>query len=165
MLAVDGTDDAVATARAICERPLALYMFSEDKRATEKVLRECTSGGAAVNTALEHLMNIHLPFGGIGESGMGAYHGKRTFDCFTHSKAVLIKTNYLDIPSRYPPYNAFDAALLEWVQYPYPAWQLRIAKYVGLLLLLLWARSKLPTKAEFKMKLMVWAMKFMQPRG
>ena len=68
-----------------------------------------------------------------------------------------------------PAYFAFAAdriyRLLEWVQYPYPAWQLRIAKYAGLLLLLLWARSKLPTKAEFKMKLMVWAMKFMQPRG
>merc|ERR1711988_918983 len=66
------------------EKPLALYVFSQDKQFTEKVLSECTSGGAAVNTALEQLANKEAPFGGVGASGMGAYHGKKGFDEFSH---------------------------------------------------------------------------------
>jgi aldehyde dehydrogenase (NAD+) len=74
------------------EKPLALYVFSQDKRFTEKVLSECTSGGAAVNTALEQLANKEAPFGGVGASGMGAYHGKKGFDEFSHHRTILYKT-------------------------------------------------------------------------
>ena len=164
MIRYGSLDDVIAH---VCdgEKPLSLYCFTTNGGVRNRVLTETSSGSVNINDVIMHMSNHLLPFGGVGQSGMGAYHGKRTFDCFTHSKAVLIKTNYLDIPSRYPPYNGFDVQLLEWVQYPYPAWQLRIAKYVGLLLLLLWARSKLPTKQEFKMKMMLWAMKFMQRRN
>ena len=164
MIRYGSLDDVIAHVNDH-EKPLSLYCFTTDGAVRDRVLAETSSGSVNINDVIMHMSNHLLPFGGVGQSGMGAYHGKRTFDCFTHQKAVLIKTNYLDIPSRYPPYNGFDAALLEWVQYPYPAWQLRIAKYVGLLMLLLWARSKLPTKQEFKMKLMMMAMKFMQPRS
>merc|ERR1711907_587938 len=71
---------------------LALYIFSQDKRFTEKVLSECTSGGAAVNTALEQLANKEAPFGGVGASGLGAYHGKKGFDEFSHHRTILYKT-------------------------------------------------------------------------
>ncbi len=90
------------------EKPLSLYCFTTDGEVRDRVLAETSSGSVNINDVIMHMSNHLLPFGGVGQSGMGAYHGKRTFDCFTHQKAVLIKTNYLDIPSRYPPYNGFD---------------------------------------------------------
>jgi len=74
------------------ERPLALYVYSQDKVFTEKVLHECTSGGAGVNDSLGQLMNKEAPFGGTGASGMGKYHGKFGFDEFSHFRTVLYKT-------------------------------------------------------------------------
>jgi len=74
------------------ERPLALYVFSQDKQFQERVLSECTSGGAAINTAVEHVANKEAPFGGTGASGMGKYHGKDGFDEFSHYRTVLYKT-------------------------------------------------------------------------
>jgi len=73
------------------ERPLALYVFSQDKRFQERVLHECESGGACVNTAFEHLANKEAPFGGTGSSGMGRYHGKFGFDEFSHHRTILYK--------------------------------------------------------------------------
>jgi len=64
------------------------------------VLSETSSGGACVNECILHLSNPLLPFGGVGKSGMGSYHGKRSFDTFSHNKSVLIKTNYLDVFAR-----------------------------------------------------------------
>jgi aldehyde dehydrogenase (NAD+) len=74
------------------EKPLALYVFSQDTVSQERVLHECTSGGACVNTALEQLANKEAPFGGVGASGMGAYHGKKGFDEFSHHRTILYKT-------------------------------------------------------------------------
>lgn len=74
------------------EKPLALYVFSQDRTFQETVLHECTSGGASVNTALEQLANKEAPFGGVGASGMGAYHGKKGFDEFSHHRTILYKT-------------------------------------------------------------------------
>ncbi len=86
-------------------KPLALYVFSDDKEALDYVLRETSSGGACTNDVVAHLSVPDLPFGGVGPSGMGAYHGKAGFDAFSHRKSVLHKSTYLDVALRYPPYN------------------------------------------------------------
>merc|ERR1712032_823445 len=82
-------EDAIEKVNAICARPLALYVYSEDTAVTDKVLNGTLSGGVAVNTCFEQLLNANLPFGGVGASGMGAYHGKHGFDEFTHKRSVL----------------------------------------------------------------------------
>merc|ERR1719253_196175 len=95
------------------ERPLALYVFSQDKAFQERALRECTSGGAAINTALEQIANKQAPFGGIGASGMGKYHGKDGFDEFSHYRTVLYKTgsNPTLPPIESQPAWLYDVAL------------------------------------------------------
>ena len=70
-----------------------------------RVLRETSSGGAVMNDCLVHLSNSNLPFGGVGNSGLGSYHGHQSFKVFSHRKSVVVKTNYLDLPVRYPPYT------------------------------------------------------------
>ena len=86
------------------EKPLAMYVFTEDQAVSEQVLAETTAGGVNVNDTMMHLSNPFLPFGGVGKSGMGSYHGKFSFDSFTHSKAVLKKTTDSDSKKRYAPY-------------------------------------------------------------
>jgi aldehyde dehydrogenase (NAD+) len=98
----DGLDDAVALARRH-PNPLALYIFSKDRATQERLLAALPSGGACVNDTLTHMMNPRLPFGGIGESGMGAYHGKTGFDTFSHHRAVLRRGTWPDFRQRYPP--------------------------------------------------------------
>eukprot|EP01096_Ripella_sp_DP13-Kostka_P007156 TRINITY_DN2600_c0_g2_i1.p1 TRINITY_DN2600_c0_g2~~TRINITY_DN2600_c0_g2_i1.p1 ORF type:complete len:138 (+),score=53.56 TRINITY_DN2600_c0_g2_i1:1-414(+) len=106
LIPVDSIDDAL---NFIAERPkpLALYLFSASNKTQEYVLNSTTSGTAVVNDCLLQFTNSSLPFGGVGESGLGAYHGALTFDVFTHRKAVMISTsrNARDIPVRYPPYE------------------------------------------------------------
>jgi aldehyde dehydrogenase (NAD+) len=89
------------------EKPLALYVFTRKKATAEAVLNNTSSGGAAVNCAVMHLAVPDLPFGGVGPSGMGAYHGQAGFDCFSHTKSVFSKTTLVDPPVLYPPYTAF----------------------------------------------------------
>ena len=86
-------------------KPLALYFFSENKERQAKVLRETSSGGMCINETVMHLGVSSLPFGGVGDSGMGAYHGKTGFDTFSHHKSVLRKPFWLEFPIRYPPYQ------------------------------------------------------------
>merc|ERR1712151_349034 len=95
IIAVDNVDEAIEKANAICDRPLALYVYSEDPTVTNKVLNGTLSGGAAVNTCFEQLINANLPFGGVGASGMGSYHGKYGFDEFTHKRSVLHQDSFL----------------------------------------------------------------------
>lgn len=85
--------------------PLAFYLFTESKKVIKKILNECTFGGGCINDTIVHLSSAYLPFGGVGESGMGAYHGKASFDTFTHYRSVLHKSTKLDIKFRYAPYN------------------------------------------------------------
>jgi len=96
-------EDAVEKVNHICDQPLALYVFSEDKSATEYVLGNTTSGGACINTSLEHLLNHNLPFGGVGSSGYGSYHGKAGFDEFTHRRSVLHQDTTIMKGSSLPP--------------------------------------------------------------
>ncbi|MDD2622788.1 MAG: aldehyde dehydrogenase [Bacteroidales bacterium] len=87
------------------EKPLALYFFSKDKQAVHKILGQTSSGGICINDTIIHVANHRLPFGGVGNSGMGAYHGKYSFDTFTHKKATVVSSFSVDFPIKYPPYK------------------------------------------------------------
>jgi len=89
IVAVDSMEEAVAKCNSICDRPLALYVYSEDQKVTDMILGSTLSGGVSINTSLEHMTNMNMPFGGVGASGCGAYHGKAGFDEFTHRRAVF----------------------------------------------------------------------------
>lgn len=86
-------------------KPLALYFFSKDKQKQEQVLQETSSGGVSINDTIMHSTVDTLPFGGVGDSGIGGYHGKASFDTFSHYKSVLKKGFWLDQNWRYPPYK------------------------------------------------------------
>lgn len=85
------------------EKPLALYLFSRRHAAQELILDKVPFGGGCVNDTIIHLASDRLPFGGVGNSGMGGYHGKYSFDTFTHEKSIVSKANWLDLPVRYAP--------------------------------------------------------------
>ena len=85
--------------------PLALYVFSEDKDFSEDIITRFSFGGGCVNDTVSHVASNYLPFGGIGTSGMGSYHGKSSFDTFTHSKSIVKKSTKLDIKLAFPPYK------------------------------------------------------------
>lgn len=86
-------------------RPFALYFFSQSKKKQKMVLKLTSFGGGCINDTIMHIASLHLPFGGTESSGMGAYHGKATFDTFSHKKSIMKKSNLLDIKLRYPPYK------------------------------------------------------------
>jgi aldehyde dehydrogenase (NAD+) len=87
------------------EKPLALYIFSTNKSFIDELLHNYSFGGGCVNDTVVHLVNNRLPFGGVGHSGLGAYHGKLSFDIFSHKKAIVKRGTWLDLPIRYAPYN------------------------------------------------------------
>lgn len=87
------------------EKPLALYLFSRRSAAQELILSKVSFGGGCVNDTIIHLASDQLPFGGVGGSGMGGYHGKYSFDTFTHEKSIVSKGNWLDLPVRYAPFS------------------------------------------------------------
>jgi len=86
-------------------KPLALYLFSKSSQIHDQVIDATSSGGACINDVVMHLAVPDLPFGGVGASGMGAYHGRTSFNTFSHAKSVLTKSEHLDVPLRYPPYT------------------------------------------------------------
>ena len=92
--------------------PLALYFFSSDRAAQRRVMEEARFGGGCVNDTIIHLATSNLPFGGVGESGMGGYHGRAGFETFTHRKSVVDKKTWLDLPMRYPPYKKRSERLI-----------------------------------------------------
>lgn len=87
------------------EKPLALYLFSENQAHIRRVLRELSYGGGCINDVVIHLATSEMGFGGVGESGMGSYHGKSGFDAFSHHKSIVDKKTWLDLPMRYAPYD------------------------------------------------------------
>lgn len=97
-------DEALGIVRTF-EKPLACYVFSDSAQVQNRVLTELPFGGATVNDVVIHLANNHMGFGGVGNSGMGAYHGKVGFDCFTHYKSVLKKGTWVEVPVRIPPFG------------------------------------------------------------
>lgn len=102
VLEFDKLDDALALLRGK-PTPLALYVFTHDRATEARVLADARSGGACVNDVVSHMIGAGLPFGGLGESGMGAYHGRAGFDAFSHQRSVLRRATWVDLPFRYPP--------------------------------------------------------------
>jgi aldehyde dehydrogenase (NAD+) len=104
VLAVDGPAEAKSfiTARP---KPLALYVFAQKDDVIDDLIDNVSSGGACINQTLMHILPADLPFGGVGDSGMGAYHGKDGFDAFSHHKSVLRKPTKPDLKMLYPPYK------------------------------------------------------------
>jgi aldehyde dehydrogenase (NAD+) len=87
------------------EKPLSLYVFTEDKKFAQKIIKQYSFGGGCINDTVVHFSNKRLPFGGVGHSGIGAYHGSLSFDTFSHKKGIVKKANWLDLPMRYAPYK------------------------------------------------------------
>ena len=104
VLEYDDLGEAIAQINAR-PKPLALYIFSKDKAKQERVLRETSSGGVCINDTVMQVAMASLPFGGVGDSGIGSYHGKASFDTFSHYKSVLQKSFLLDLKWRYAPYQ------------------------------------------------------------
>jgi aldehyde dehydrogenase (NAD+) len=114
IIPVTSVDEAVTFVNSR-PHPLALYVFSEDKETVDRVLDRTTSGGVTVNGTLMHITNPNLPFGGVGESGMGAYHGKSSVRLFQHMKPVLKRGTRLDPSLAYPPYSDRKARIFRKV--------------------------------------------------
>ena len=87
------------------EKPLALYVFSDNRSFVRRMIEKYSFGGGTINDTTVHFADHHLPFGGVGHSGIGAYHGRYSFDTFSHKKGITRRYNWLDIPVRYAPYN------------------------------------------------------------
>ena len=104
-------DQAIAAVNAR-PHPLALYCFAEDKAVQRQVLDRCRFGGGCINDVVIHLATSAMPFGGVGESGMGCYHGKAGFAEFSHTRSIVDKKTRMDLPIRYQPYTARKEALL-----------------------------------------------------
>lgn len=112
VLRIRDVDEAISFVRAR-EKPLALYVFTADDAVAGKVLEETSSGGACVNGTVMHIGDSRMPFGGVGESGMGAYHGRSSFETFTHRKAVLKRGFRFDLKMMYPPYSKFGTKMVK----------------------------------------------------
>lgn len=100
------------------EKPLSFYIFSENKSFAKKLIKTYSFGGGCINDTVVHFSNKRLPFGGVGHSGIGAYHGQLSFDIFSHHKAIVKKANWLDLPMRYAPYKGKLATIkrvLDWI--------------------------------------------------
>ncbi len=87
------------------DKPLALYLFSSDKGQIKRITTELSYGGGCINDVVVHLSTSEMGFGGVGQSGMGSYHGKDGFDAFSHYKSIMDKKTWLDLPMRYQPYK------------------------------------------------------------
>ncbi len=104
VLIYDTLDEVIANINSM-PHPLALYLFSSSSNAKKRVTSQCSFGGGCVNDTIIHLATSEMGFGGFGESGMGAYHGKTGFDTFSHYKSIVDKKTWLDLPMRYQPYR------------------------------------------------------------
>lgn len=115
VITVESFDEALEIIRKR-PKPLAAYYFSKNSGNIEKFLTTTSSGGVSVNDTVMHLCSANLPFGGVGASGMGSYHGKASFQTFSHAKSVLIKNKYFDFPLRYLPYKNWKQKIFKIVQ-------------------------------------------------
>ena len=112
----DKLDDAIAYVKQF-EKPLALYIYSQNSDVQQKIMDELPFGGGCINESIMHVGQAQLPFGGVGESGIGAYHGQSSFETFSHYKSVLKKSTLMDMPIKYPPYKGHEGIikkLMNW---------------------------------------------------
>lgn len=107
ILTYDNLDDVIKEIKSH-DKPLALYIFSTDKKNIEKVHSSCSFGGGCINETDIHVITTAMGFGGVGESGMGQYHGKDGFDTFTHYTSIVDKKTWIDLGQRYQPYNKMN---------------------------------------------------------
>lgn len=115
VLTYDGRQDFISWVIRCVEEyphPLALYLFSEDKKSKRRILDQCHFGGGCINDTIIHLATSAMPFGGVGESGMGGYHGKTGFETFSHYRSIVDKKTWMDLPIRYQEYNERKEKLL-----------------------------------------------------
>ena len=96
------------------EKPLALYIFSNNLRIRKKILNNTTSGGVCINEPLMHIGNPNLPFGGVGNSGMGAYNGKTGFDTFSHKRSVMTRSFIFDVKQKYAPFTPSKTSFIKF---------------------------------------------------
>jgi acyl-CoA reductase-like NAD-dependent aldehyde dehydrogenase len=112
VLSVDSIDEAIDFVNKR-DKPLALYLFTKNSEVENEVLERTSSGGACINGTLLHIMDARMPFGGVGPSGMGAYHGRHTFETFSHRRSVLTRGTGFDPKIMYPPYSERVAKLMQ----------------------------------------------------
>ncbi len=105
ILTYSSMDELVGNLKKLPEHPLALYLFTSSEQVERQVLDNTQFGGGCINNTVMHVANPNLPFGGVGESGMGAYHGRNSFDVFSHQRSILKATTLFDIKFRYAPYK------------------------------------------------------------
>lgn len=113
ILVFDSLDEVIRRINSM-PHPLALYIFTSDKKTARKATARCGFGGGCINDTIIHLATSEMGFGGFGESGMGAYHGKTGFDTFTHYKSIVDKKTWIDLPMRYQPYRKGDEKLVRF---------------------------------------------------
>jgi|TARA_R100000479_G_scaffold33554_3_gene14060 aldehyde dehydrogenase (NAD+) len=112
VLSYSNLEEAISEVRKF-PKPLSCYVFTNNKKTKRKILNEISFGGGAINDAVMHISNPNLPFGGVGQSGIGNYHGKAGFDCFTHYKSILDKPTWLELPIKYSPHTKRK---LKWIK-------------------------------------------------
>ena len=113
ILVFDSLEEVIEKINAM-PHPLALYFFTSDKAAAKEVTSRCGFGGGCINDTIIHLATTGMGFGGFGESGMGAYHGKTGFDTFSHYKSIVDKKTWLDLPMRYQPYRKMHEKMVRF---------------------------------------------------
>ena len=111
VITYDSIDEAIDFINSR-EHPLALYLFSEDKSVQDRFLKTVPFGGGCINDTIIHLATSRMGFGGVGQSGMGSYHGKKSFETFSHEKSIVNKSTWIDLPFRYMPYSRFKDLLI-----------------------------------------------------
>ena len=113
VLVFDSLEEVISRVNSM-PHPLALYLFTSDKAAAKEITARCGFGGGCINDTIIHLATTEMGFGGFGESGMGAYHGKTGFDTFTHYKSIVDKKTWLDLPMRYQPYRQLHEKMVRF---------------------------------------------------
>ena len=113
VLVFDNLEEVISRVNSM-PHPLALYFFTSDKAAAKEITSRCGFGGGCINDTIIHLATTEMGFGGFGESGMGAYHGKTGFDTFTHYKSIVDKKTWLDLPMRYQPYRPLHEKMIRF---------------------------------------------------
>jgi len=114
IISFDNLNETIANIKKK-DKPLSLYIYSNDKKRIKKLLNEISFGGGAINDSLVHLLNPNLPFGGVGASGIGSYHSKAGFDTFTHYKSILHKSFLFEPNIKYKPYSKLKKKVLKFL--------------------------------------------------
>ena len=111
VVSYDSLEEAIKKINAM-EHPLALYLFTSDRKIAKDVISRCQFGGGCINDTIIHLATHEMGFGGFGESGMGSYHGWEGFKTFSHFKSIVDKKAWIDLPMRYQPYKKLNEKIL-----------------------------------------------------